>query len=118
VTILENMRASPESYRSAFVLARQKVIERMLVNSTSSAEVISQLAYLARFDLPDSFYDIMARDVASLTLADFHPFLVKELPAEKQVFGAFGNAAPVAQAIEAARAVKPATRRGVVDPFQ
>jgi zinc protease len=119
VTILDELRGDPEAYRTAFVLARQRVLEELLVNTTSSATMVDRLAYLARFDLPDNYYGVIAGSVASLTLADFHPFLAKELAAERQVFGAFGNAGAVSGVIRAAQAVKPAPKKtGIVDPFR
>lgn len=119
VTILDDLRATPESYRTAFVLARQRTLESMLVSSTSSSTVVAQLANLARFDLPDDFYDRMAREVAALTLTDFHRFLVRELAPDGQVFGAFGNEDAVEAAINAARSVqpKPKQQNAIVDPF-
>lgn len=119
VEILDAMRSDPESYRGAFVLAREKVIESLLVNTTSSAEVADVLAMLARFDLPDDYFDTVAERVAELTLSSFHEFLVRELSPATQVFGAFGNAAPAMAAVGAARRVKPGgTPSGkVVDPF-
>jgi hypothetical protein len=41
--------------------------------------------------------------VAALTLAEFHQFLVSELPADTQVFGAFGNENAVARAVGTTR---------------
>ncbi|MEO8704103.1 MAG: insulinase family protein [Kofleriaceae bacterium] len=117
ITILGDMRANPESYRTAFVLARQKVLEGLLVDTTSSAGIVRQLSYLARFDIADDFYARVAQSVAGLTLATFHPFLAKELAASGQVFGAFGNADAVQEAIKAAKAVPPAAA-GIVDPFK
>lgn len=120
-TILDELRASPESYRTAFVLGRQRALELLLVNTTSSTTVVAQLAELARYDLPDNFHELLARSVASMTLADFHPFLVRELAADGQVFGAFGNADAVSAAIRAAQSVQPApaaARSKIVDPFE
>lgn len=114
--ILEDMRASPEAYRTAFVLARQKVLEELVVNTTSSAAMIGRLAYLARYDLPDSYYNTLALSVAAMTLADFHPFLVGELAPGHQVFGVYGNEAAVTEALRAAQ-VKPVKAK-LVDPFQ
>jgi hypothetical protein len=74
---------------------------------------------LATNDLPDNFFDITARTVASLTLADFHPFLAHELDTAGQVFGAFGNADAVGAAITAAKAVQPSAKKSnIADPFQ
>jgi predicted Zn-dependent peptidase len=101
--ILAGMRASPEAYRGSFVLARQKVLERLLLGAHDSASVLSQLTYMARFDLEDSFFDRLARDVANLTLQDFHAFFVRELPANRQVFGAFGNVGAAKAAVAAAK---------------
>lgn len=110
IAILDDMRRDPESYRGAFVLARQKVLEAQLVDSTSSADVAEHLVTLARFGLPDDYYDHVASEVAQMTLPRFHAFLVRELDPATQVFGAFGNAEPAKAAATAARAVNPGAR--------
>ncbi len=118
VEILDDMRRDPESYRGAFVLARQKVIESLLVSSTSSADVAARLVTLARFDLPDDYYDQVASAVAAMTLPGFHTFLVREIDPATQVFGAFGNAEQAKAAAASARAVKRGAKPGkVIDPF-
>lgn len=118
IEILDGMRRDPEAYRGAFVLARQKVLESLLVNTTSSAEVAEELATLARFGLPDDYFDNVAESVAKMTLPGFHEFLARELATETQVFGAFGNQTPAKAAAVAARSVKPGGAPAkVVDPF-
>jgi len=101
--VLAELRRDPETYRAAFVMARQKVMESLVIGSTSSAAMVERLAEMARFDLADDFYDHLAHDVANLTLADFHAFVVGELAASRQVFGAFGNKAPVDAAMRVAQ---------------
>jgi len=118
IEILDGMRRDPESYRGAFVLARQKVLEALLVGSTSSAEVAERLVTLAQFGLDDDFYDDVASDVADMTLTELHTFLVRELAVTGQVFGAFGNLREARAATNAARAVKPGVAHDtIVDPF-
>lgn len=117
-TILGDMRADPEAYRTAFVLARQKVVERLVAGATDSAEVIGRLAFLEAWEQPATYYDALARSVAAMTLADLHGFVQRELAFDKQVFGAFGNAAAVDAALAAAQAVKPVAKSGLVDPFR
>ncbi len=107
VGILDAMRRDPETYRGAFVLARQKVIESLLVRSNSAADVAESLVALARFGLEDDYFDTVAREVAAMTLGEFHGFLAKELDIDTQVFGAFGNEGPAMAAVGAAREVKP-----------
>jgi zinc protease len=118
VDILDQMRRDPEVYRGAFVLGRQKVLESLLVNATSSETVATRLAFLARFGLDDGYYDTLAKAVARLTLPELHAFLLRELAVDHQVIGAFGNAEPANAAINAARAVKPSEQPALVDPFQ
>ena len=121
VSILDEMRRDPETYRAAFVLARQKVLESLLVNVTSTSSLADRVADLARFGLPDDFYDQLVSAVAKLTLPELHAFLVRELKREKQVFGAFGNDSAVDDAVRGVRAVKPPEKPGagtVKDPFQ
>ncbi len=103
VGILADMRRDPESYRASFVLARQKVLDRLLAATTDSSAMASRFALQARFDLPDNFDDKVASEVAQLTLATFHPFVASDLALSAQVFGAFGNAGPVGAALEAAQ---------------
>ncbi len=118
IEILDDLRREPEVYRGAFVLGRQKVLESLLVNVSSTEAVATRLAFLARFELDDDYYNTLAKAVARLTLSDLHAFVVHELAADQQVIGALGNAKPANAAIEAARAVKPTTRSTLVDPFQ
>jgi zinc protease len=101
--ILDEMRRDPESYRAAFVLARQRVLERLLVQTTSSAAVVERLVLLARFHAPDDYFNHVAQDVAKLTLSRMASFVATELDAQGQVFGAFGNQHPVEAAIATAR---------------
>lgn len=104
--ILADMRKDPESYRASFVLARQKVLESMLVGATDSNAIANHLVEMARFDVSETFYDVLVTQVAKLKLADFSGFVGAELPIESQVFGAFGNKAAVDQAIEAAQKIE------------
>jgi predicted Zn-dependent peptidase len=104
--ILSQLRTDPESYRAAFVLARQKVLERLLVGGTGSLGVIERLEAAARFDLPDDFYDEVAKHVAALTLEAMPAFIAAELDEKRQVFGAFGNADAVAAALAAAKSAQ------------
>jgi predicted Zn-dependent peptidase len=104
MAILDGLRSDPESYRADFVVARQKVIESILLMGTSSHAVVERLVEAARFDLADDFYDQAARTVAQLTIASFHPFVEAELARNKLVFGAYGNDAAVTDAIKAAQA--------------
>src|SRR3569623_1623994 len=67
LAILDTMRRDPESYRTACVLARQKVLEGLAVGDSDSAVVTGRLVLLARFGHADSFYDRVAQDVAKLT---------------------------------------------------
>jgi predicted Zn-dependent peptidase len=104
-TLIAQLRRDPESYRSEFVLARQKVLEHLLAGVVDSREIADRLAWMARFHLSESFYDHVARDVAKLTLQQLHAFVATELPADHQVFGAFGNADAVDAALTAAKQV-------------
>ena len=118
ITILDELRRDPEVYRGAFVLGRQKVLEGLLVGATTTEATADRLTFMAQFGLDDDYYDHLAKAVASLTLPDLHRFLVKELAADHQVFGAFGNPEPANAAITAARAVKPSEKPALADPFQ
>jgi zinc protease len=115
--ILDSLRRDPDVYRAAFVLGRQKVLESLLVNVSSTEAVATRLAFLARFDLDDDYYNTLAKAVARLTLRDMHEFVTHELAAAHQVIGALGNAKQANAAIEAARAFKPSKPSAIVDPF-
>ena len=104
-TVLADMRRDRETYRSEFVLAREKVLEQLLASTGDSGAIAERLVGLARFDLPMSYYDQLVRQVATLTLSQLHEFLRTELPASHQVFGALGNEAEVTAAIAAAQSV-------------
>jgi zinc protease len=104
VALLGQVRSDPESYRSAFVLARQKVLESLLMTATDSGAIADRLTLLARFDLPDDYFDRVAEQVAETTLKDFHTFVARELDETGQVFGAFGNTDAVDAAIAAVKA--------------
>jgi zinc protease len=117
IEILDGIRRDPDSYRGAFVLARQKVLSSLLASSTSSAEIANRLTMLAEFGLPDDYYDQLAAQVAAMTITDFHAFLKAELDPTKRVFGAYGNADPAQAAVRAAESAKPADAGKVVDPF-
>jgi predicted Zn-dependent peptidase len=101
--ILSQLRSDPESYRAAFVLARQKVLESLLVGGTGSLGITERLEAAARFDLPDDFYDDVARHVAALTLKAMPAFVASELDEKREVFGAYGNADAVKAALAAAK---------------
>jgi zinc protease len=101
--IVADMRASPDAYRGSFVLARQKVLEQLLLAANDSLSAAEQLSYMAQFDLDDDFFDKVAYDVSQLTLQDFHAFFLKELPPNRQVFGAFGNVGASKAAVAAAQ---------------
>ena len=103
LAILDAIRKDPESYRADFVLARQTVLESLAVGNNDSSVVARRLEMLAQFNLPDSFYDRVAEDVARLTLPELHAFMLHELPAENQVFGAFGDKDAIAAARAAAK---------------
>jgi predicted Zn-dependent peptidase len=100
------------------VLGRQKVLESLLVNLTSTEAIANRIAFLARFGLDDDYYDTLANAVAGLTLSDLHAFLTRELAVDHQVIGAFGNLGAAQAAIAAARAVKQGEHPTAVDPFQ
>ncbi|HSD90140.1 MAG TPA: insulinase family protein [Kofleriaceae bacterium] len=118
--LLDDMRRDPETYRAAFVLARHKVLESMLLSQTDSLTMVGRLVNIAKFTLAEDFYDRLPDKVSALTLSDFHAFLVKELPANAQVFGAFGNKSAVEAAVTAAKARPAASTKAsgaIADPF-
>ena len=104
-SILSEMRRDPESYRSAFVLARQKVLENLLAGVADAHAIADRLTWMSRFHLSEDFFNDLAHDVATLTLKDLQAFVATELDARHQVFGAFGNTAAVNAALDAAREV-------------
>lgn len=103
-TIVETLNAlwnDPEAMRAAFVLARQKVLEGLLVSTASSEAVVEHLALLAQFGEDEAFDSKLVRDIAGLTLAPFHTFAQTELMPNRMVVGAYGPKAAVEAALAA-----------------
>lgn len=103
IATLDRIRSDPESYRAAFVLARQQVLSSLLATTGDAGAIADRLEFVARFDLPDTFYDQLANDVSGLTLKDMPRFIASELDVDDQVVGAFGNKDAVDAALAAAR---------------
>ncbi len=106
LAVLDEIRKDAESYRTEFVFARQKVVEELVVTASDSSAIANRLELLARFHLPDDFFDDLVGEVARLTLADMAAFVRGELDADAQVFGAFGNADAVDAALAAAKSLQ------------
>jgi zinc protease len=108
--LLDQLRRDPEAYRAAFVVARQRVLERLLAHEGSSAQALDALIELVRFDLDSERHGRIAGDVAALTLTNFHAFAAREFAEAGQVFTAIGNPAGVNAALTAAKqATQPAS---------
>ncbi|HEY0190092.1 MAG TPA: hypothetical protein VGC42_03155, partial [Kofleriaceae bacterium] len=103
VRLLDQLRSAPETYRVAFVIARQKVLEGMLATSGSSLQALNRLVETARFDVADDRHDRLVAEIAALTLPTFHTFVAHELARTGQVFSAYGNSEAVSAALDAAR---------------
>lgn len=99
--ILAEMRADPRSYRAEFALARRKLVESLLASASDSSAITQRLTMLARFDLPDDYYDRLVAAIAAMRLEDVHALVVSELAPTAAVFGAFGPR-PAAEATLAA----------------
>lgn len=84
-----------------FVYARRKVA-RELAGSLSSLEAAAgQLAYTARYALPTDFFADVARQVASLTIADIERAITEDLNESRAVFMLLGPRAAVDSAYAA-----------------
>lgn len=94
-SLFRDLRSGASSYRSSFVLARRKQVDALLASASDSNSVANRLAYMARFDLPDDYYDGLVQNIARLTLDDMQDLLRHELPANNQVTGALGRESAV-----------------------
>lgn len=101
VKILSEVRGDVEKNRRAFVLARQRVLDRLATTTATSESMLSWLSFLARFDLGDDYLLGLYREVAATTLPSFQAFVERELASDRQVLSIFGNEAAVRAAREA-----------------
>ncbi len=93
--LLRELRSGAGSYRSAFVLARRKRVDSLLASASDSNSVANRLSYMARFDLPDNYYDGLVQNIARLSLDEMQDLLRGELAAKNQVTGALGRESAV-----------------------
>ncbi len=100
---LDSIRSGTSAYKTAFVLARRKRVDALLASALNSQLVASRLEFIARFDLPESFYDTLLRKIAALTPEAVEEILAVELQASNQVTGAFGPKAAVQKFLDATK---------------
>ncbi len=100
---LDDIRSGTSAYKTAFVLARRKRVDALLASALNSQLVASRLEFIARFDLPESFYDTLLRKIAALTPEAVEEILAVELQFRNQVTGAFGPKAAVEKFLDATK---------------
>lgn len=82
----------------AFVRARRRVVQRLLGESTQSAELASRLGQIARFGLDASYDSTLLRQTATLSTAQVKDLLARELDPAGEVVVALGDRAAVTRA--------------------
>ncbi len=98
---LEDLRSGQSSWLSAFVLARRKRVNSLLAGASDSAMIAQQLSFIARFGLEDDFYEALINRIAAMQPAAIEALIASELGAKDQITGAFGQAGPVKQFLDA-----------------
>ncbi|HEX3763820.1 MAG TPA: insulinase family protein [Kofleriaceae bacterium] len=91
----------------AFVQARRKVVQRLLGESTQSAELASRLGQIARFGLDASYDRTLLQQTAALSTAQVKELLARELDPAGEVVVALGDRAAVTKAFADAGIASP-----------
>jgi zinc protease len=87
--------AEPADFAVDFVLARRRVVERLLASRLDRSALAGQLGFLSRHDLPLDFYTDLTARVAAATQADVRRTLVRDLLPTREVMVVTGDAAAV-----------------------
>lgn len=82
----------------AFVRARRRVVQRLLGESTQSAELASRLGQIARFGLDVSYDSTLLQQTAALSTSQVKELLARELDPAGEVVVALGDRAAVTKA--------------------
>ena len=96
--LFEKMTTDPKSYLGDFVLARRKLVEKLLSDSSSPVSVAHRLSFIAAFSLQDDFFDKLLHDVAHLKVSQVDKLIRSELAPRRRVVGLFGGRAAVSAA--------------------
>ncbi|MEO8699140.1 MAG: insulinase family protein [Kofleriaceae bacterium] len=81
-----------------FVRARRKVIQTLLGESTMSRELSSRLGFIARYNLPPSYYNSLLQQVAAVSLAQVKALIAHELDISNEVIVTLGDRNAVVKA--------------------
>lgn len=115
--VLAAMRAAvgslgrSDDFAVDFVLARRRVVERLLAARLDRSELADQLAFLVEHDLPLDFYTGLTARVAAATQADVRRTIARDLSSAREVTVVAGDLSNVRAAyagagITAVRAVE------------
>jgi zinc protease len=94
---IDALRSGTE-FDVAFVRARRKVIQRLLGESTLSAELAARLGQIARFHLDVGYDNTLLHQASVLSPAQVKDLLVRELDPAREVVVALGDRAAVTRA--------------------
>jgi zinc protease len=70
-----------EDFDSTFVRARRKVVQNLLDVSAASSDLATRLATIATYNLPDTYYETLVKQVAALTPMQTKALIASELAA-------------------------------------
>ncbi len=82
-------------FDATFVRARRKVVQRLLGESTVTAELASRLGQLARFGLPPDYFDTLVRQAAFVSPVQVKDLIARELAPAGEVIVLRGDRASV-----------------------
>lgn len=103
---LEALRRGTD-FDVAFVRARRKVVQRLLGESTQSAELAARLGQIARFGLDAGNDDALLQQTAALSTAQVKDLLARELDPAGEVVVVLGDRAAVTKAFADAGIANP-----------
>jgi predicted Zn-dependent peptidase len=98
------MRAGIDSLRKgenlevAFVRARKSILQKMLGESTITAELAGQLGQIARYNLDPNFRNTLLQHVAAVSIAQVRALLRTELDPKNEVIVLLGDRPSVTKA--------------------
>jgi zinc protease len=87
-----------EDFDVGFVRARRAIIQRLLGESTMSAELASRLGFIARYNLDPNYYNNLLQQVAAVSLAQIKALIATELDPKNEVIVLLGDRANVVKA--------------------
>jgi len=91
-----------DDFEVSFARARRAVLRQLLTEQNDSGTLAGQLTFIARYNLPDDYFDKLIRQVAALSPAQVKQLIADELVPEREVVGFLGPTASAKKAFEAA----------------